>query len=229
MFTGIIEEVGQVASIRRGRASSVLTLTGKLIFDDLKLGDSVAVDGVCLTVSTISGKNFSADVMHETLMRSTLGTLKQGSQVNLERAMPANGRLGGHIVSGHIDGCGTISQIQKDDNAIWYTIRADQELLRYIVLKGSIAINGISLTVAGLTAHDFSVSIIPHTAAMTTLSQKKTGDVVNLENDIIGKHVERLITCKDTATTTVGGKTVAGSSAGINSTITAEFLLRNGF
>ena len=236
MFTGIVEETGVISSIKRGQASSVLTIFGKTVFDDLHLGDSVAVDGVCLTVTAISGKSFNADVMHETLKRSTLGSLRQNDKVNLERAMPANGRFGGHIVSGHIDGCGTISRIQKDDNAIWYTIRADKELLRYIVLKGSIAINGISLTVAALTDTDFSVSIIPFTAAQTTLAFKKVGDMVNLENDIIGKYVERLLSFGGTNATdsqTSGANNLSAHNLSAhnlsNNTITAEFLIRNGF
>lgn len=192
MFTGIIEEIGSIKALRRGAKSSVLTIEGSLIFEDLKLGDSVAVNGVCLTASAISQKSFTADVMHETLDRSSLGALKVGSHVNLERAMAANGRFGGHIVSGHIDGTGSITKLKRDDNAVWYTIGADPAILRYIVEKGSIAIDGISLTVATVTAHDFCVSIIPHTAGATILSEKRVGDVVNLENDVIGKYVEKL-------------------------------------
>jgi len=233
MFTGIIEEVGTVVSVKRGQASSLLTLSGSLVFDDLKLGDSVAVEGVCLTVMSLSKNTFSADVMHETLKRSTLGSLKQNGKVNLERALPADGRFGGHIVSGHIDGTGTISGIKKDDNAIWYTIHASKELLRYIVLKGSIAINGISLTVASLTDLDFGVSIIPFTAQMTTLSTKRVGDAVNLENDIVGKYVERLLNLgagtSSQARNQTGNQTSGQSSNQANSVITAEFLAKNGF
>ena len=193
MFTGIIEEVGTVASIQKGANSAVLTIQAHTILDDVKLGDSIAVNGVCLTVTALTPSTFSADVMHETLNRSSLGKLHSGSTVNLERAMAANGRFGGHIVSGHIDGIGVISQIGRDDNAIWYTIQADAGILRYIIEKGSIAIDGISLTVAKVSAKDFSVSIIPHTAANTTLAAKRSGDVVNLENDCIGKYVEKLL------------------------------------
>ena len=219
MFTGIIEEVGTVEAVTRGRASSVLTLAGSVVMDDLRLGDSVAVDGVCLTVSDLSATSFSADVMHETLSRSTLGALSRGSKVNLERALSAQGRFGGHIVSGHIDGTGSITKIEPDDNAVWYTVRADTALLRYIVLKGSIALDGISLTVAKLTQQDFSVSLIPHTLRETALYSKKVGDAVNLENDIIGKYVERLLTCHDTT-----GTPGAGSSV-----ITQDFLALCGF
>lgn len=173
MFTGIVEEIGQISSIKKGLKSSILTIQGKAIFDDLKLGDSVAVSGVCLTVTNFTANTFMVDVMNETLNRSTLGELKIGSYVNLERAMPANGRFGGHIVSGHIDGTGIVSAIKKDDNAVWYTIKASQKLMHYIVEKGSIAIDGISLTVANITTDSLSVSIIPHTAKATTLSKKQ--------------------------------------------------------
>ena len=192
MFTGIIEEKGKIKAIKRGAASSVLSIEGSVIFDDLKIGDSVAVNGVCLTATKIEGGAFEADVMHETLDRTGLGQLRPGSAVNLERAMAANGRFGGHIVSGHIDGQGVVKEIKKDDNAIWYYIQAPASIMRYIVGKGSIAIHGISLTVAKVTEDTFAVSIIPHTAAETTLSERKTGDKVNLENDIVGKYVEKL-------------------------------------
>ncbi|MEG0035889.1 MAG: riboflavin synthase [Oscillospiraceae bacterium] len=193
MFTGIIEEIGTIKSVQRGSKSSILTIAGAIIFNDLKLGDSVAVNGVCLTVSGFEQKAFTADVMHETISRSSLGSLKNGSHVNMERAMPANGRFGGHIVSGHIDGTGEITDIHKDDNALWYTISASEKQLRYTIEKGSIAIDGISLTVAAVNRQSFSVSIIPHTADSTVLSEKKVGDVVNLENDMIGKYIEKLL------------------------------------
>lgn len=193
MFTGIIEEVGKVLSIRHGSHSAILSIQASQILEGTKKGDSIAVNGVCLTVSSLSSSSFSADVMHETLNRSSLGKLCSGNPVNLERAMAADGRFGGHIVAGHVDGLGTISHIQKDDNAFWYTICAAPSLLRYIVEKGSIAIDGISLTVAKVTDLDFSVSIIPHTAGHTALFSKYPGDLVNLETDIIGKYVERLL------------------------------------
>lgn len=193
MFTGIIEEIGTIASVQKGRASAILTIQAKTVLSDLKLGDSIAVNGVCLTVTGFTSSGFTADVMHETLNRSSLGSLVPGKKMNLERAMAANGRFGGHIVSGHIDGTGIISDIRRDDNAIWYTIQANQNLLRYIIEKGSIAIDGISLTVARLGSNTFSVSVIPHTAAETTLSERRCGDIVNLENDCIGKYTERLL------------------------------------
>ena len=194
MFTGIIEEVGQVKALKRGAKSIILTVGAVTIMDDLKLGDSVATNGVCLTVTALGKDSFQADVMHETMNRSSLGGLKPGSHVNLERAMPANGRFGGHMVSGHIDGTGHITAIEKDDNAVWYTISADERILRYIIEKGSIAIDGISLTVAKVTEHDFSVSIIPHTLKETILAEKRIGDIVNLENDMVGKYIEKFMT-----------------------------------
>ena len=224
MFTGIVEEKGKIRSIRRGAASSILQIEGDMIFSDLKIGDSVAVNGVCLTATTIQGKTFEADVMHETLDRSGLGELSAGSSVNLERAMAAEGRFGGHIVSGHIDGQGRITNIRKDDNAIWYYIEAPKEIMRYIVEKGSIAIDGISLTVAKVTAGEFAVSIIPHTASATTLSERKMGDKVNLENDIIGKYVEKLMTPG------AGSVNDAGSGdKGSGSGLTMEKLISAGF
>lgn len=193
MFTGIVEELGAIRAVRRGAASAVLSIGAAEVLSDLKIGDSVAVNGVCLTVTSLDDGGFTADVMHETLSRSSLGALVPGSRVNLERAMPANGRFGGHIVSGHIDGTGKIVSVRPDDNALWYTISAAPELLRYIVEKGSITIDGISLTVAAVDEVSFSVSLIPHTAAVTALGKKRAGDIVNLETDIIGKYVEKLL------------------------------------
>lgn len=193
MFTGIIEEIGTVHSIRHGVNSAVLTIQANEILQGTHLGDSIAVNGVCLTVTALHASGFSADVMHETLNRSSLGNLQSGSPVNLERAMAANGRFGGHIVSGHIDGTGTVSAIRKDDNATWYTIQTGEQLLRYMIEKGSIAIDGISLTIATISNTDFQVSIIPHTSTNTTLSSRRIGDTVNLETDCIGKYVEKLL------------------------------------
>ena len=193
MFTGIIEEVGSVASIRKGAYSCVLTVNASRVLEDVHLGDSIATNGVCLTVTSFTSHSFSADVMHETLNRSSLGSLHIGSPVNLERAMLAGGRFGGHIVSGHIDGVGTISSIKEDDNAVWYTVEAPSSILRYIIEKGSITLDGISLTVAKVANSNFSVSIIPHTRTQTNLASKKVGDVLNLENDLVGKYVERLM------------------------------------
>ena len=217
MFTGIVEEIGTIKKVEKGAKSSKLTIEGAKIFDDLKLGDSVAVNGVCLTVTEYTKNTFTADVMNETLSRSNLGDLKNGSRVDLERAMAADGRFGGHIVSGHIDGTGRIVKTEKDDIAVWYTIAADKKIMKYIIEKGSVTIDGISLTVAKVTDTDFSVSIIPHTAKETVLGFKKAGDTVNLENDVVGKYIEHFLTFDD--------KSVQEKNTGI----TKDFLLKAGF
>ena len=209
MFTGIIEETGQVDQIIHGSLSCRIRISADRIFSDLKLGDSVAVNGVCLTAAEISASTFTADVMAETMRRTGLGRLVPGSRVNLERAMPANGRFGGHIVSGHIDGTGTILSMRREDNAVWIRIAADAQIMRYVVEKGSVALDGISLTVAEAEKGCFAVSVIPHTAMNTTLLDKKNGDSINIECDIIGKYVERML------------KPTGG--------ITEEFLKENGF
>lgn len=193
MFTGIIEEVGVVKSIRMGAQSAVITIQAEKVMEDIHVGDSIATNGVCLTVTSFDKNSYSVDVMHETLRRTNLGTLKSGSRVNLERAMAADGRFGGHIVAGHVDDPGTITSMEKDDNAIWITIRTTPAVLKYIVEKGSIAIDGISLTVARVDDKSFAVSVIPHTGANTTLLEKKPGDTVNLETDMVGKYVEKLL------------------------------------
>lgn len=193
MFTGIIEEIGTVVRIQKGRYSAVIEIKASTVTEDVKLGDSIAVNGVCLTVVDFHADGFAADVMHETLNRSTLAQLRSGNHVNLERAMPADGRFGGHIVAGHVDGVGRITGIRRDDNAVWYTIGAAADVMRYIVHKGSITIDGISLTVADLQQDRFSVSVIPHTAKVTVLSEKRVGDMVNLENDIVGKYIARFM------------------------------------
>ena len=215
MFTGIVEEVGVIRQIRRGAHSSVLTIGAETVLSDLKIGDSVAVNGVCLTATSLGSGFFTADVMHETLRRSSLGSLTSGSRVNLERAMAANGRFGGHIVSGHIDGTGRIAATRRDDNAVWYTVETPAPLLRYIVEKGSITVDGISLTVARVDGNGFAISAIPHTVAQTVLRNRRPGDLVNLENDIIGKYVEKLLT--------------PAPETGAEGGITREFLAQYGF
>lgn len=215
MFTGIVEEIGTVKKIQKGQHSAILVIQAERILEDMKVGDSIAVNGVCLTVTAFGLDGFHADVMHETLNRSALTGLKSGSHVNLERAMPANGRFGGHIVAGHVDGTGKIIKIRQDDTAIWYTVQAEPAILRYIVEKGSIAIDGISLTVAQVSDEWFSISAIPHTVRETVLSERREGDLVNLENDVIGKYVERLL-CP------------VQEQKG-QSTLTKEFLLKCGF
>lgn len=193
MFTGIIEEVGTVRQIRRGRHSAVVTVQARTVLEDTKIGDSIAVNGVCLTVTQLFSDRFSADVMHETLARSALAGLTAGTAVNLERAMAANGRFGGHMVAGHVDGIGRISHIRRDDTAVWYTILAAPAILRYVVEKGSVAVDGISLTVAAVDRESFSVSAIPHTVSRTSLHDRREGDPVNLEADVIGKYIEKLL------------------------------------
>lgn len=224
MFTGIVEELGTIVSISKGAKSSRLTLQGQLIFEDMHIGDSIAVNGVCLTVTEKTSNTFTVDVMAETLRRSSLGNLTKGSKVNMERAMAANGRFGGHIVSGHIDGTGTIESFVKEDNAVWVTIAAPGNLLKYIIEKGSITIDGISLTVAYVDNRCFKVSLIPHTAANTTLLMKKAGDIVNLENDIVGKYIDKLLHFKLEDENENSGQELDKSQG-----LTLEFLSENGF
>ena len=215
MFTGIIEEVGEVLQLHKGKDSAQLTIKAQKVLEDVSIGDSIAVNGVCLTVTSFQAQSFTADVMHETLNRSSLAQLKSKSHVNLERAMLAGGRFGGHIVAGHVDGIGTIIDIQKDDVAVWYTIQAKEEIMRYIIEKGSIAIDGISLTVARVSENSFAISAIPHTIQHTTLWERQKGDSVNLENDMVGKYIEKLM--KPTQMSEPKSK------------ITREFLMQYGF
>ena len=189
MFTGIIEEIGEIKSIFNNN----IVIKAKKILNDINIGDSIAVNGVCLTVVNFSNDDFTADIMPETLRKTNLKNILKGTKVNLERAMPLNGRFGGHIVSGHIDGVGKIINFKNEDNAVWVTIETEKNILKYIVQKGSIAIDGISLTVAYIDDKIFKVSIIPHTGEETILLNKKEGDIVNLENDIISKYVEKLL------------------------------------
>lgn len=193
MFTGIIEEIGIVKDIKKSAKSSKIIIEANKILEKINLGDSISTNGVCLTASGINENYFEADVMAETLRRSNIGKLKIGSNVNLERALCLEGRLGGHIVSGHIDGTGEIISFKKEENAIWLTIKTSKDLLKYIVEKGSIAIDGISLTVAYVDDYKFKVSVIPHTKRETTLLNKNVKDTVNIECDMIGKYIEKLL------------------------------------
>lgn len=232
MFTGIVEEVGTIKNIKKGSKSAILTIQGDVVTKGSNLGDSIAVNGVCLTVTSLSGNIFTADVMAESMRRTSLGSLNSGSKVNLERAMAADGRFGGHIVSGHIDGTGTITDFTREDNAVWVTISADSKILKYIIEKGSIAIDGISLTVAYVDSTCFKVSIIPHTAKETTLLAKKVGDIVNLENDVIGKYVEKLLKFSGSDNTPEAENSLSrrrNLGQNSNSSISEEFLMRNGF
>ena len=188
MFTGIVEEVGIVE-----KTGIQPVIRARKILEDIHIGDSICVNGACLTVTEFTNDRFTVDIMPESMRCTNLGELKKGSRVNLERAMPANGRFGGHIVSGHVDGTGIISDIKQDGIAVVYRIKADKAILRYIVNKGSIAIDGISLTVCSIDEKSFGVSIIPHTQRETTLSFKKVGDTVNLETDIIAAYAEKFL------------------------------------
>lgn len=219
MFTGIIEEIGKTGHVVSGANSGEIKIKASKILEGTKIGDSIAVNGVCLTVTSFTGDGFTADVMPVTLRNTNLGQLKAGDPVNLERAMAANGRFGGHIVSGHIDGTGTITDIKREENAVWVTIAASDEIIGRIIEKGSIAIDGISLTVAYLGNNYFKVSIIPHTADETILLKKRQGDIVNLENDIVGKYVQRFLFN--------GSKEPESKSE--KSGITMEFLSKYGF
>mgnify|MGYP000339231524 FL=1 len=210
MFTGIIEEVGKIKNIQGG-TNYKLTIAASKILEDIHLGDSIAVNGICLTAISWDNGSFTVDVMRETLERTSLHRLRAGSFVNLERALAANGRFGGHIVSGHIDGTGEIINIRRDANAVWYKIKTSEKIMEFIIEKGSIAIDGISLTVAKVDRSTFYVSVIPHTLENTILLRKKTGDIVNLENDIVGKYIKSF------------------TDKNSNSTLCESFLKSNGF
>ncbi|SKC83266.1 riboflavin synthase [Maledivibacter halophilus] len=192
MFTGLVEEIGLVQSVLKGVKSARIVIKAHKVLKDVKLGDSICTNGVCLTITDFKSTSFSVDVMAETMRKSNLKNLTPNSKVNLERALRLGDRLGGHLVSGHIDGIGSISDFDTEDNAVWITIKTSSELLKYIIHKGSIAIDGVSLTVAYVDEKVFKVSIIPHTKAVTTLLEKSIGDEVNLECDMIGKYVEKL-------------------------------------
>lgn len=197
MFTGIVEEVGEVLEIEGSKKSSRIRIGCKKVLQDTNIGDSIATNGVCLTITDKTSGFFTAYIMGETLRKSNLGTLKKGSNVNLERAMGIKDRFNGHMVSGHIDGTGKIVSFKKEEEAIWVEIKFPYELSKYIVYKGSIAIDGISLTVAEVSEDCFKVSIIPHSQDETTLTKKKLGDKVNLECDVMGKYVEKLLEFKE--------------------------------
>ena len=226
MFTGIVEEIGTIRKIDKGVSSCSITVQADKVLHGSQVGDSIAVNGVCLTATGISGNIFTADVMPETLRRSGLGQLTGGSRVNLERAMAAGGRFGGHIVSGHIDGTGTIRELKREDNAVWVTIDCSPKILRYIIEKGSRAIDGISLTVAYVDDTCFKVSIIPHTAGETTLLDGKPGKVVNLENDVVGKYVEKLLMPYKGDDT---DEKLSNGNASDRSGLDMKFLAENGF
>ncbi|MFF3459449.1 riboflavin synthase [Streptomyces sp. NPDC002730] len=193
MFTGIVEELGEVTAVENLGDSSRFRLRGPVVTEGAKHGDSIAVNGVCLTVVDFGDGEFTADVMAETLKRSSLGALEEGSRVNLERPMAVGGRLGGHIVQGHVDGTGTIVERKPSENWEIVKISLPADLTRYVVEKGSITVDGVSLTVVDAGPDYFTISLIPTTLALTTLGIKQSGDLVNLEVDVIAKYVERLL------------------------------------
>lgn len=211
MFTGIIEEIGSISSIQHKATTLLITIHANKVLQDVKLGDSIAVNGVCLTVTSFTKNSFTVDVMPVTYHDTTLATLNNGSSVNLERAMAANGRFGGHVVSGHIDGVGTISNKVKTGNAILYTINLDKNLALFCIKKGSIAIDGTSLTIVDVTMDSVQVSIIPHTQSESIIGNKVVGDKVNLECDIMAKQVAKF------------------NSNQPSSNISADFLREHGF
>lgn len=221
MFTGLIEEVGVLRSVTSGGEMMVLNIGASVIMDDLKIGDSVSVNGVCLTATTLGDHYFTVDVMPQTFRNSNLKELRTGSRMNLERAMAAGGRFGGHIVQGHVDGTGVIRSVKRDQNAVVFEITPERKsLFKYIIPKGSITVDGISLTVVNTTASSFTVSIIPHTLGETVLEYKRSGDSINIECDVLGKYVDHLLHY--------------GSGAGTDeddssSRISRDFLAANGF
>jgi len=215
MFTGLIEDLGTVRELRKSADNVCLTVATTIPMDELELGESVAVNGVCLTLVDFRDGHFTADVSPETMARSTLASLKPGSLVNLERALRFGARLGGHLVSGHVDTVGMITVLTRDGNARRFTFRIPPEINRYVVEKGSVAIDGISLTVNQVTEDTFSVAVIPHTLEKTTLQDRQVGSTVNVETDLIGKYVERLL-----------GKAPNDQP---RSPVDLEFLARHGF
>ncbi|MFE4710974.1 riboflavin synthase [Paenibacillus sp. NPDC056722] len=222
MFTGLIEEVGVLRGISTGGEMMVLNIGASVIMDDLKIGDSIAVNGVCLTATTLGDHYFTADVMPQTFRNSNLKELRIGSKVNLERAMAAGGRFGGHIVQGHVDGTGTFKSIKRDQNAVVFEIAADRKsLYKYIIPKGSITIDGISLTVVTTGTSSFTVSVIPHTLGETVLGHKRAGDSVNIECDVLGKYVDHLLR--------YGSAGREEEAEDISSGISHDFLAANGF
>jgi riboflavin synthase len=218
MFTGIIEEIGSILSIKQTGQSIIIEIEAMKILEDVHLGDSISVNGVCLTVTKYSAKQFTVDVMPETFKATSLRSLKRGSKVNLERAMAAGGRFGGHFVSGHADGTGVIISKKPLENAVYYEIEVNSDLLPYIIYKGSIAVDGTSLTVFGVTENSFTISLIPHSLSESIIGLKSTGEIVNIECDMLGKYVEHFLT-----------RRFSGAPTEKKSSITASFLEENGF
>lgn len=197
MFTGIIEEKGTIQQIKQTGDAIVMTIDAQKVLTDVNLGDSIAVNGVCLTVTSYDSRSFTVDLMPETVRNTSLRDLTKGSKVNLERAMAASGRFGGHFVSGHVDGTGTIKSKRREHNAVYYEIEVPFILRKYMILKGSVAVDGTSLTIFGLTDNSFTISIIPHTIEETIIGSKVVGDIVNVECDMLAKYMEELLANRD--------------------------------
>jgi riboflavin synthase len=200
LFTGIIEEIGTVDSMNQQGEAIVLTIQAKTVLMDVKLGDSISVNGACLTVTSFTPSRFTVDIMPETVRATSLQSLQKSSRVNLERAMAANGRFGGHFVSGHVDGVGTILKKTKASNAVYYEIELPDSIRRFILLKGSICVDGTSLTVFGTTDKSFTISLIPHTLSETVLGMKGVGEIVNLECDMLAKYIEQFVMMREKET-----------------------------
>ncbi|SFB15946.1 riboflavin synthase alpha chain [Lentibacillus halodurans] len=194
MFTGIIEEKGKIKQLKRVSEQSIeLTIGSSKVLQDMHIGDSISVNGICLTVTDFSDDTFQMDVILETINATSLSMLKEGSNVNLERSMPVNGRFGGHFVSGHVDGTGTIIRKEKQENATYYDIEIPEELTIYLMMKGSIAVDGVSLTIFGISGNVFTISLIPHTVSETIIGDKSERDIVNIECDMLAKHVKNML------------------------------------
>ncbi|OZM57144.1 riboflavin synthase [Lottiidibacillus patelloidae] len=217
MFTGIIEEIGNISNMKQTGKAIVMTIAAKKVLSDVNLGDSIAVNGVCLTVTSYTTNQFTVDIMPETVKSTSLQQLSKGSNVNLERAMSAGGRFGGHFVSGHVDGLGTIVKKERVENAVYYNITVPNDIKHYLLYKGSVSVDGTSLTIFGVEDNEFTISLIPHTLSETILGEKGPGDYVNIECDMIGKYIERFINNR------------LQSANGKSASITESFLEDNGF
>jgi len=216
LFTGLVAEKGVVEKIVKDRLSATLTLRAQMVAGGLEIGESIAVNGVCLTVTDFDATTFTVDVMLETLKKTNLGLLRPGSRVNLERALRLGDRLGGHLVTGHVDGTGVVARLREFSIATEMWVEVPPELEKYLVPRGSVALDGVSLTIADLQPGALMVSLIPHTKEITTLGEKKIGDVLNIETDILGKYVHHLLSAKETKETREGG-------------ISKSFLAEHGF
>ncbi|WP_433742640.1 riboflavin synthase [Falsibacillus pallidus] len=215
MFTGIVEEIGKIKQIERSAHSMKLVVEASKVLHDANLGDSISVNGVCLTITSFNDGGFEADVMPETFVHTSLKELQPQSHVNLERALSANGRLGGHFVSGHVDCTGKIIKTNRVENALYVTIELDGKWMKYVMEKGSVAVDGTSLTVFKVSGNTITISLIPHTRDQTILSQKKAGQTVNIECDMLAKYLERLMLSKESTSSPTG--------------ITLDYLSEKGF